>query len=172
MSLQIRPAQDADLSFIIDLMNHFIVHDPGLYSETTIRSEEAQAWMMARSTESSPMLVALSASQIIGVAFARPFRHQSGSAHVWESSVYLDPQSDVLRTGIGSRLLQSLLEQLSAQGTTEVIAVIDEDNRASIQFHQKHGFLFVGVIQRAGFKFGRYRNAHLYQFSQNRSDYP
>jgi L-amino acid N-acyltransferase YncA len=166
MSLQIRPAQDADIAFIVDLMNHFILHDPGLYSEISIRSEEAKAWMMARNSETNPMLVALKNAQIVGLAFARPFRNQSGSSHVWESSVYLSPQSNVLRMGIGSHLLQSLLDQLHAQGTTEVIAVIDEENAASIAFHQRHGYHFVGIIQRAGFKFGRYRNAHLYQLSQ------
>jgi phosphinothricin acetyltransferase len=46
-----------------------------------------------------------------------------------------------------------------------VIAVIDEQNEASIAFHERNGFKYVGMIHRAGYKFGQYRNAQFYQFS-------
>ena len=37
-----------------------------------------------------------------------------------------------------------------------MVAVIDEENQSSIEFHEKFGFKIVGVIKESGFKFDRW----------------
>ncbi|MFM7729590.1 MAG: N-acetyltransferase family protein [Flavobacteriales bacterium] len=166
MSIEIRPYHHQDLHAIVQVMNHYIEHDAGLYTEVLLTEELASHWISERHRESVPFLVAQDGPALLGLAYARPFRSQTGSAHVWESSVYLDVTAAASRSGIGTLLMQQLLGNLKRSGVTEVMAMIDSGNKVSSAFHEKLGFVQLCKIPRAGRKLGHFRDALLFQRSQ------
>ena len=59
--------------------------------------------------------------------------------------------------GIGRRLLEGLIRRCEGLGYRQMIAVIgDSANAGSIGVHAACGFLRVGTLRSAGFKFGRW----------------
>ena len=58
--------------------------------------------------------------------------------------------------GLGSALLEPLLESARERGLHAIIAAIDAENVASIRLHARFGFEQVGLFRQVGFKFGRW----------------
>ena len=63
----------------------------------------------------------------------------------------------VMRCGIGRTLLARLIENATAAGFRQMIAMIgDSGNAASIGLHEQAGFARAGLLPAAGFKLGRW----------------
>lgn len=102
-----------------------------------------------------PYLVAAESGRIVGYAYAGPFRARSAYRFTVEDSIYLDPAAT--GRGIGGRLLARLIEDCTAAGARQMLAVIgDSGNAASIAVHLKAGFRHAGTFRAVGFKLGRW----------------
>ena len=102
-----------------------------------------------------PYLVAEAEGRVLGYAYAAPFRARSAYRFTVEDSVYLDPAAT--GRGIGGRLLVRLIEDCTARGARQMLAVIgDSGNAASIAVHARAGFRPAGTFRAVGFKFGRW----------------
>jgi phosphinothricin acetyltransferase len=92
---------------------------------------------------------------ILGYAYAGLFHPRSAYRYTVENGVYVD--SAYQRRGIGTALMQRLIEECGRRGCRQMIALIGEaDNHASIRLHEKLGFRPVGVLSDVGFKFDRW----------------
>lgn len=82
-----------------------------------------------------------------------------------ENSIYLSPQC--AGRGIGTLLLQGLLDGCTAAGIREVIAVVvdTDEAAASLALHRKHGFVEAGRLRAVGYKHGRWLDTVLLQCS-------
>ena len=65
--------------------------------------------------------------------------------------------------GIGRALITELLARAHAMGKTQMVAAVDGDNEASLQFHERLGFVEVARMPAIGFKFGRWLDLVLLQ---------
>jgi phosphinothricin acetyltransferase len=102
-----------------------------------------------------PYIVAKTENEIVGYAYAAPYRPRPAYRYTVENSVYIRPGQ--IRRGIGRKLLGSLLEECETRGFRQVVAVIgDSANLASIGLHRELGFREVGIFRSVGFKFGRW----------------
>ncbi len=71
---------------------------------------------------------------------------------------------DMHRRGIGKALLQRLIEECTARGYRQMIAVIgDSDQAASIGVHKACGFEPAGNLKSIGWKFGKWLDTPLMQ---------
>ena len=111
-----------------------------------------------------PWLVAEQAGEILGYAYANPFRPRLAYRFCLEDSIYLD---DAARgRGIGRLLLAELIACCEAQGARRILAVIgDAANAGSIGVHAACGFEPCGRFDQAGWKFGRWLDVVLMQRS-------
>jgi L-amino acid N-acyltransferase YncA len=106
--------------------------------------------------------VATKGKQIIGYAYAGPYRERSGYRYTVEDSVYV--AKDALGRNVGNALMSELIERCTALGFRQMIAVIgDSTNAASLALHSRHGFFVVGALSSTCFKFGRWVDAVLMQ---------
>jgi phosphinothricin acetyltransferase len=109
-----------------------------------------------------PYLVAECAGEVVGYAYASPYRLRPAYRHTAENSVYLHPAW--AGQGIGRQLMAALLAECEARGLRQIVAVIgDSANQASIGLHKSLGFREVGVLRSVGFKFGRWVDSVLMQ---------
>ena len=86
-----------------------------------------------------PYLVAAYAGEVIGYAYASPYRLRPAYRHTAENSVYLHPAW--AGRGIGRQLMSALVAECEARGLRQIVAVIgDSANCASIALHKSLGF--------------------------------
>jgi phosphinothricin N-acetyltransferase len=97
--------------------------------------------------------------QILGYAYASVFKERAAYDWSAESSVYVSQNARAL--GIGRLLYETLQRALRAQNIADMNACIacgDDKylNDASVRFHERMGFRFVGRFERCAYKFGRW----------------
>ena len=107
------------------------------------------------------MLVACDERGVLGFASYGPFRSWPGYRHTVENSIYIAPQ--VRRQGVGTLLLQALLQRAVAAQLHTIVAGIDGENLASMRLHEKLGFSRVAQLRQVGRKFGRWLDLIFYQ---------
>jgi L-amino acid N-acyltransferase YncA len=155
MSVIIRAAIASDMDAIALIYSHHVNHGTGTFeTEPPDRVEIARRWgeVTARSL---PWLVAEDSGEVVGYAYAAPYRARPAYRHTVEDSVYV--RVDRIGTGLGKQLLPALITATRACGMHQMIAVIgDSANRASINLHRRFGFQDAGVLKDVGFKFGRW----------------
>lgn len=104
-------------------------------------------------------LVAQEAGEVIGWAALSPMSDRCVYGGVAEVSVYIGRRQR--GKGIGSRLLERLIEESEAGGIWTLQAGIFPENVASIRMHEKFGFRPVGRRERIGKLAGRWRDVLL-----------
>jgi len=100
-----------------------------------------------------PFIVAEAGGAVLGYAYATQFRPRAAYARTCENSIYV--AEGARGTGIGTRLLGSLVKMARASGFEQMIAVIGGGEPASVALHAKCGFVHAGRMRNVGFKFGR-----------------
>lgn len=118
--------------------------EPPDSSEMNRRREAVQA--------GHPWLVAEHEGQLLGYAYAGPFRARAAYARTAETAVYLTESAR--GQGLGKRLMQAVLDELTKRGFHRAIAGATLPNPASINLHESLGFSFVGIFREVGFKRG------------------
>ena len=109
-----------------------------------------------------PYLVAECAGEVVGYAYASPYRLRPAYRYTAENLVYLHPAWS--GRGVGRQLTSALLAECEPRGLRQIVAVIgDSANCASIGLHKSLGFCEVGVLRSVGFKFGRWVDTVLMQ---------
>ncbi len=81
-----------------------------------------------------------------GWAVLSPVSKRSAYRGVAEVSIYIDPAAK--GRGLGSMLMEALIEGSEAAGIWTLTASIFPENEASIYLHQKHGFKILGRRER------------------------
>ena len=76
-----------------------------------------------------------------------------------EHSVYVDPSAR--GKGVGRRLLAAVIEATEAAGIWTIQAGIFPENTVSLAMHKSAGFRVVGVRERMGQHYGRWRDVVL-----------
>jgi L-amino acid N-acyltransferase YncA len=105
---------------------------------------------------SLPYLVAAGVDgEVVGFAYAAPYRTRPAYRSTVEDSVYVAPAAQ--GRGLGRALLDEVVRRCVATGTRQMVAVIgDSGNRGSVALHAAAGFREVGVLRAVGWKHGRW----------------
>jgi phosphinothricin acetyltransferase len=125
----------------------------------------ADAWTALASQQADlglPFLVAESAGQIAGYAYARPWRSRAGYRYSVEDSIFVAP--DQTGQGIGRGLLGRLITGCQQAGQRQMIAVIAATpDDSSVRLHAAHGFAMAGRLRAVGYKHGQWIDTILMQ---------
>lgn len=96
-----------------------------------------------------------------GLAYAKRFNPRAAYDWTAEVSIYL--LEGLRRQGLGSLLYERLMATLDAQGYRCLVAGITSPNPASIRLHERFGFVYLGTLQRVGYKLGAWRDVGSWQ---------
>ena len=149
----IRPATETDLTAINDIYNHYVLHSTCTYQEEPETMEDRRRWF-SRHGEKHSVIVAVKDGQVAGWGSLSPYHARSAYRFTVENSVYVHHQ--LHRHGIGSLLLEELIDRARNFKHRTIIAAIDGEQPASVALHSKFHFERVGHFKEVGFKFGRW----------------
>jgi len=162
----IRASTESDLPSITGIYGWSVVHGVGTWEEVPPAQAEMARRREAVLALGLPWVVAELGGQVVGYAYAGPFRTRSGYRYTVEDSVYVAPGAQ--GKGVGRAMLEVVLGECRRLGVHQVIAGIgDSGNAASIALHSALGFERVGVFPNSGYKFGRWLDVVWMQLAMN-----
>ena len=161
---EIRPATAADLPAITEIYEHAVRYGTATFELVPPDLAEMTRRFNVLMDGGFPYLAASVEGDVIGYAYAGPYRPRPAYRFTVENSVYL--KSSTHRRGIGLQLMQRLIPDCEARGFRQMIAVIgDSANAGSIGLHTKCGFQMIGTHANVGLKFGRWLDTVMMQLA-------
>jgi phosphinothricin acetyltransferase len=161
-ALILRECVPADIAQISDIYSHAVLHGTASFELCAPDAEEMARRQQDLVSRGYPYFVAVSGREVLGYAYAGPYRSRPAYSHTVENSVYVRPGAQ--RRGIGLALLQHLLQKAQLRGFRQMVAVIgDSGNQASIQLHERVGFTHVGTLPAVGWKHGKWLDVVIMQ---------
>lgn len=142
-----------DTGAIARIYNEYINHSV-ISFETEPLSEEDMRSRIAQISARYPYFVYESDGEIAGYCYAHEWKERAAYCHTLETTVYLSPRHT--GKGIGSRLMQRLIDECRNRGYRALIACITEGNEPSKSLHTKLGFKQVSHFEKVGSKFGQW----------------
>ena len=134
---------------------HHVLHGLATFEEEPPSAEELERRFRDVSGRGLPYVIAEVGGVIAGYGYCAPYRPRSAYRYTLEDSIYV--RHDMTGRGVGRSLLEELIRRCETLGYRQIIAVIgDSANAGSIGVHAACGFLRVGTLRSAGFKFGRW----------------
>lgn len=160
--IQLRQAQISDAAKILEIYRPY-VENTAITFEYEVPGVEEFAGRIEKTLKKYPYLVAECDGEIVGYAYAGPFKTRAAYDWSVETSIYL--KKDRMKQGIGKLLYAELERLLELQHITNVNACITSPigndpyaDRNSIEFHAHLGYEMVGEFHLCGYKFGRWYN--------------
>ena len=158
----VRSTVDADMPAITKIFAAEVLHGTASWAYIPPTQQEMTDKLHRLSADNYPCLTAQLDDQIVGFCFASAYRPRQGYRYLVEDSIYV--REDFRRHGVASQLLAVLINDCSAKGYRQMIAVIgDSENTGSITLHQRMGFSHAGLLKNVGYKFDRWLDSVLMQ---------
>lgn len=157
----IRRAEEKDVKEMLDILNYYIVNSTAIYMYEAQSYEERLAWYRMKMEKGEPIFVYELEGKVVGYSTYGTFRPYPAYQYTVEQSVYV--HRDYHGKGIGSELMQTIIEEAIKRGKKTIIAGINTTNEASIKAHTKMGFTYSGTIRNAGYKFDNWLDLAFYQ---------
>ncbi|MBZ6075675.1 GNAT family N-acetyltransferase [Microvirga puerhi] len=162
MTILVRPSVASDLPAITAIYAHAVTHGTASFELAPPDAAEMARRRDALLDGDYPYLVAERDGEILGYAYAGPYRPRPAYRSTVEDSIYVAPSAQ--RLGVGRQLLIRLIEESEARDFRLMVAVIgDEESHGSIGLHASLGFEPVGVLSGIGYKHGRWLSTVLMQ---------
>ena len=162
--VEIRTARVSDGLAIRDIYNYYVENSVVTFDLVPSTSEFWASKVAYLLEKNLPFIVATENDQVLGFAYAGPWREKAAYDRTIENTIYNHPEH--LGRGLGKLLLAELIEQCKSTGIKQMIAVISADGaQASIALCKEFGFQEVGRLESVGFKFDRWLGTVLMQKS-------
>jgi L-amino acid N-acyltransferase len=147
---------------ILEILNDAIVSSTALYDYQPRPASSMGPWFEEKRAANFPVWGALDdAGNLLGFATYGVFRVRPAYKYSVEHSVYVTRAAR--GRGVGTALMKRLIESAVEQQLHVLVGGIDAENRESIAFHERLGFVHSGTVKEAGFKFGRWLDVAFYQ---------
>ncbi|MFZ1788551.1 MAG: N-acetyltransferase family protein [Saprospiraceae bacterium] len=154
MEAIIRSAELKDVDRILEIINHEIKYTTVVYDYNERTYEQQKLWLDQKQMSKMPVIVAELDGLVVGYGSYGIFRPWDAYRYSVEHSIYVD--AAYRQAGIGKKMLETLITFAKEGGYHTMIAGVDASNEKSIAFHKKMGFLEVGTLKEAGYKFDKW----------------
>jgi phosphinothricin acetyltransferase len=159
--LLLREATEADVPAIIAIRNQGVESRSATLDTEPYTLEEGRDWFAAHDAR-RPVLVAVDPARgdpaapdaVAGWASLNVFNPRHGYRLVAELSVYVE--REYRARGVGSHLLEALLERARALGYHKVVLTAMAHNAPARALYARFGFREVGTFKEQGFVDGRW----------------
>jgi phosphinothricin acetyltransferase len=156
----VRTARPSDLPAINDIYNREVLGGTSTFDTEPRDEDSGRAWLEAHGGN-YPVLVAESEGEVVGWASLTPWSDRGAYARTVEGSLFV--REDNRRAGVGRVLHEALVERARQAGYGVIIARVERGNAPSRALLLASGFASVGVMHRAGEKFGRLLDVELFE---------
>lgn len=150
----LRRAEPRDARAVADIYAHHVLNGTASFDTVPRTAAETLERIETCHRKGWPFLVAEVGGVVVGYAYATQFRERPAYAYSCENSIYV--AAGRRGQGIGRMLLNRLVEDATAFGFRQMIAVAGGGEPASVGLHLKCGFVEAGRMRAVGRKFGKW----------------
>ena len=154
----IRPATPADAGRIGEIYDEGIASGNATFATGTHSADERTDWLAAR-PKRAPVFVCEGADQVAGWSALAPFSTRPWYHGVAEYTVYLS--AEFQSRGLGTLMLEHLVEVAPDFGYWKLVGMILADNRAGLALAEGVGFRRVGTYHAHATISGAWRDVAL-----------
>ena len=152
MATEIRMANRTDAAAIAAIYNWYIANTVITFEEDPVTEQDMQL-RIDRADNENPWLVMLEGDELVGYAYAVPWKARAAYRYSKETTVYV--HRDYFGHGRGTQLMHSLIDEISKTPIHVLIAGIALPNEGSVALHEKLGFRKIGQFEEVGCKFNK-----------------
>ncbi|WP_294586607.1 GNAT family N-acetyltransferase [uncultured Phocaeicola sp.] len=156
----IRTVNLNDAQAIAGIYNEYILHTCITF-ETEAVSASDMAQRIQTIASAYPYFVYEEDGEILGYCYAHSWKEKQSYRQTVETTVYVKRGHE--HQGIGTILMQKLIEASRQAGLHVLIACITCPNEASVKLHEKLGFSQVSRFHEVGRKFGQWLDIYDFQ---------
>jgi phosphinothricin acetyltransferase len=149
MAGTIRDARIGDSAKICEIYNYYVESTDISFEEEPVPQQEMAGRIEAVS-RSYPWLVYEADGEVLGYAYVSRWKERSAYRYTAETTFYV--VKDHAGEGIGTALMQALLERVRKLEIHALIGVIALPNEESVALHEKFGFKKAAHFAEVGFK--------------------
>jgi phosphinothricin acetyltransferase len=149
----IRACAAGDAPALCAIYNHYVRDTVITFEEAPVAAPEMAQRMVDVATR-FPWLVAEEGNEVVGYAYAAPWKTRSAYRFSVETTVYV--AASHTGRGIGTALYREAIDAVRKLGVHCVIGGIALPNAASVALHEKLGFMKVAQFVEVGRKFDRW----------------
>lgn len=150
----VRTATKNDIQSMLDIYNEIILNTTAVFQYDLHTLEQRKEWFAKKQEENSQVFVAEEYNSVVGFSTFGPFRNWQAYQYSVENSVYV--KANQRGKGIGTLLLQPLIDAAKQMNLHTMIAGIVADNEASLALHKRFGFIEVAHFKEVGYKFNQW----------------
>ena len=154
MELRIDRISEECRKEVIDIFNYYIENTTAAYREDTVDYFFFDN-LFEDSIDDAKYIIKYG-EEIIGFCLLEYFMPIRTFREVAEVTYFI--KKEYIGRGVGKKALEVLEQDAKGKRIKTLVANITSDNRESIRFHEKNGFIKYGELDNAGIKFGRYFN--------------
>ncbi|MBP8082427.1 MAG: N-acetyltransferase [Spirochaetes bacterium] len=136
---------------VMDIFNYYAENEFSAFAEG--RMPDKFFAMMLNSVINYPAYAVYENSLLAGFGFLHSYSPMGIFKKTASITYFLHPS--FTRKGIGSTVLEKLIEDAAAAGIENIMAEIASENQVSINFHKKHNFVECGRFQSIAEKFDK-----------------
>ena len=148
--MKIRLAERTDVPAMREIFNEVLRNSNSIYRENEVTLEDRYAWFDEKIEHGFPIFGAYEEDQLVGYAGYGAWRAAQGYRKSVELTIYVDQKRR--GKGIGSKLMQTIIEHAKVDGYHVMIGAIDAANQQSIEFHKRFGFVEVARMPEVALK--------------------
>ena len=158
--VEIRLAEARDAEAVRTIYNLEVTTATSTFDLVPRSLAQQEQWLAQRSGAFSAIVAELDGT-VVGFASLSPYKERAAYRTTVEDSIYVS--RDHSRRGIGTALLEHLVEIATASGFHTVIARIEASSDSSRALHTRCGFEHVGIERQVGRKFNRWLDVAILQ---------
>ena len=152
----IRRAERGDVPAMREIFNEVLRNSNSIYREEEVDLAERYAWFDEKMDHGYPIFGAYEENKLIGYAGYGSWRAAQGYRKTVELTIYVD--NKYRGTGVGSLLMQTIIDQAKSNGYHVMLGAIDAENKGSIEFHKRFGFIETARMPEVALKHGQWLN--------------
>ena len=138
-----------DIAACLEIYNWYIANSTATFETETLTLEEFSE-RVHRVQEKYPWIVAVENGRVTGYAYLSAFNIRKAYDWTCDLAIYVDHRC--LHDGIGSQLMEVILECAEQAGFVSMMSLITEGNTASERLHEKFGFVQKASFHEIGYK--------------------
>lgn len=146
--MEIRTIENKDYGYIADIYNYYVQNSNAAFIEKIIDLKFVET--LHEKALKKSFFVLDKGEMIIGFALLKNFLPIENFNRTATVSYFISPE--YTRQGLGSLLINKLINYAKNSNIDNLIAEIASDNVQSINFHKMHGFQQCGLLSNVGFR--------------------
>lgn len=144
--ITVRDATEADLPAIVEIYNQSIPDGRATADTRPVTVESRRAWFARFNSDKRPCWVAEEGGRVVGCVYLTSF-YEGRPAYdqTAEISLYLDSAHQ--RRGLGTTLMQRMIDACPSLGVTTLVGMHFDHNEATRRLNEKFGFEEAGHLR-------------------------